>query len=553
MPINYQLSSTLLPMSKKYPQLWPKTSTNNGHPASDVQPPNPAATHWSYMNNFTAWCRARDVLAGEDAIKQAGELYLPSLDNQTTDEYQAYKSRALFFNATVRTAEAYLGLIFRRAPFIKVPENPRDSLARKFSSFRSDSDLQGTTFEAYAKQIVSEVIAVGRACTVIDYAGPSELRPFIVRYPAERVLNWRTRRIGGRTVLTMVSLEENISLSNHADALFEAKHQRQIRVLRLVDGQTLLSLWTNPPNTLNSPIPKSGYGCVVEIYRQTTETSSASSEKKAAWYLAETLVPSNRGQALPAIPVIFHGPIHSLPDIQKLPLADIIAVNLDHYRLDADYKHGMHYTALPTAWVTGFDRSTELRIGSSTAWVSDTPGATAGFLEFKGEGLSTFERAMDRDERLMAVLGSRLLEGQKKVGEAAATIELRQSGENSILSSLASSVSQSLTQVLRWIYWWNSIDATPDDVGPDKVLVELNTDFSTKGMDPQELSAVVAAWQAGAISRETMTDLFRRGEVLPDGRTTEEELRAISASDPSTVEHKTSTPSISSPPIQGER
>jgi hypothetical protein len=25
----------------------------------------------------------------------------------------------------------------------------------------------------------------------------------------------------------------------------------------------------------------------------------------------------------------------------KLPLADIIAVNLDHYRLDADYKHGL--------------------------------------------------------------------------------------------------------------------------------------------------------------------------------------------------------------------
>ena len=129
-------------------------------------------------------------------------------------------------------------------------------------------------------------------------------------------------------------------------------------------------------------------------------------------------------------------------------------MNLDHYRLDADYKHGMHYTALPTAWVSGFDRSTELRIGSSTAWISETLGATAGFLEFKGQGLTTFERAMDRDEKLMAVLGSRLLEGQKKVGEAAQAIELRQSGENSILSSLATSVSQSLTQVLRWIYWW---------------------------------------------------------------------------------------------------
>src|SRR5438093_9570159 len=85
----------------------------------------------------------------------------------------------------------------------------------------------------------------------------------------------------------------------------------------------------------------------------------------------------------------------------------------------ADYKHGLHFTALPTAWVSGFDKAATLRIGSSTAWVSETPGATAGFLEFKGQGLMTFENAMDRDERLMAVLGTRMLEAQKRVGETA--------------------------------------------------------------------------------------------------------------------------------------
>jgi hypothetical protein len=37
----------------------------------------------------------------------------------------------------------------------------------------------------------------------------------------------------------------------------------------------------------------------------------------------------------------------------------------------------------------------------------------------------------------------------------------------------------------------------------------------------------VAAWQAGAISRDTMSDLFRRGEVLPEGRTDEEEAALV--------------------------
>ncbi len=90
-------------------------------------------------------------------------------------------------------------------------------------------------------------------------------------------------------------------------------------------------------------------------------------------------------------------------------------------------------------------------------------------------------------------------------------------------------VSDSLTHVLRWVYWWNSTEASPEKIGEDLVLMELNSDFSTKGMASDEITAVVAAWQAGAISRATMFDLFRRGEVLPPGRTDEEECRLTAA------------------------
>ena len=41
--------------------------------------------------------------------------------------------------------------------------------------------------------------------------------------------------------------------------------------------------------------------------------------------------------------------------------------------------------------------------------------------------------------------------------------------------------------------------------------------------------AVVAAWQSGAISRDTMFELFRSGEILPDGRTNEDEKALIAA------------------------
>jgi len=415
-------------------------------------------------------------------------------------------------------------LIFRRAPFVRLPDE-KQGVGVALATFRNDVDMLGTSLFGYAKNVVSEIIAVGRAGTLVDWEGDVENRAYATMYRAESILNWRVERINGRNVSTLIVLNEPMEalLESQDDSdIFASKMVEQIRVLRLVAGE-------NADASKKKP-----YFCQVEIWRQADKDSrqdqhSSGSRQtgKTEWVLVETKIPLRRGKPLPFLPFVFHGPRHSRPAVDKLPLSDIIAVNLDHYRLDADYKHGIHFTALPTAWVSGFDKTATLRIGSSTAWFSETTGATAGFLEFTGQGLTTFERAMDRDERLMAVLGSRLLEGQKRVGETAQAIELRQSGENSILSSIASSVSESLTQVLRWAYWWNSTEEIPDAITDAQALLELNTDYSVSKMTAPELAALVKSWQSGAVSQDTILELFRKGEVLPDGRTNQEEARLI--------------------------
>jgi hypothetical protein len=74
---------------------------------------------------------------------------------------------------------------------------------------------------------------------------------------------------------------------------------------------------------------------------------------------------------------------------------------------------------------------------------------------------------------------------------------------------------------------WNSTEVMPDDASNEDVVIELNTDYSTRGLTANEVVAVVQAWQSGALSRDSMLDIFRRGEVLPEGRTNEEEVRLI--------------------------
>ena len=53
------------------------------------------STHADYDCNLVGWLRARDVIAGEDAVKAGGVKYLPRLDSQTDDEYNAYNYMVL--------------------------------------------------------------------------------------------------------------------------------------------------------------------------------------------------------------------------------------------------------------------------------------------------------------------------------------------------------------------------------------------------------------------------------------------------------------------------
>src|SRR5580765_5726879 len=159
------------------------------------------STHSDYDSNAAAWSRARDVLSGEDAVKAAGEKYLPRLDSQSEEEYAAYKARASFFGATARTLEEYLDLIFRRAPLTSLPSS--DAMR----SFASDCDRWGTSVAQCARRIVSEVLSVGRAGSLVLWDEAAR-RPWVSSWRAEEILNWSVDWIGQRVVLVGVVLKD---------------------------------------------------------------------------------------------------------------------------------------------------------------------------------------------------------------------------------------------------------------------------------------------------------------------------------------------------------
>jgi hypothetical protein len=272
------------------------------------------STHPDYDANLIAWQRARDVIAGEDAVKAAGIRYLPRLDSQTDDEYAAYKCRTSFFNASARTADGFVGLIFRREPTFKIPQK-NTGVGKSLDAFIEDADMRGTSLTSYAKNVTTEVIAVGRAGTLVDWEEVAEKRAFAVLYAAEQIINWHSERVNGRNVLTLVVLKEVSLKPGDESDVFEPETVEQLRVLKLL------------PSGSPAADGAESWSYQVEIWQQEKKAGYANSPKraKAEWTKIETRTPLRLGKPLPLIPFIFHGPRHFLPDVDRLPLADIFS------------------------------------------------------------------------------------------------------------------------------------------------------------------------------------------------------------------------------------
>lgn len=472
--------------------------------------------HPDYDAFARKWKRCRDAVAGEDAIKAAGTAYLPMLSGQDSSEYQSYLGRALFYGASERTVQGLVGAVMRRDPSFSEDIGPDLTILLDSIGFEDESVVQ------LFKQALEEVVTVGRCGVYLDSTSNGDNPdPYLTIYFAENILSWRYDVIGGRRQLSMVVLEEVVSRSTPDPFVDESV--RQYRVLR-VGPVIRMDDEADLPEELEN-ISEDVFHVEVWESRMVPKTNSIGGRPEdmvQRWVRVEAFVPTQwGGRPLDYIPFVFVNPSGIGSRLEDPPILPLVNVNLSHYRTSADLEHGRHFTALPTAWAAGFDpKSTSMRIGSGIAWISELPDAKAGFLEFTGAGLGHLAAAMREKEAMMAVLGARLLEAQQKDPEAHQTVRLRQQGEQSALASIADAVGEAFSVLVRWIGEW---------VGKPLPAAEVkaNKDFLPIGVDVALLQAMMQAMQAGAVSFDTWFYNLRRLDILPPGRTLEDELSLI--------------------------
>ena len=454
-----------------------------------------------YRTAVPSWDLVDDVVGGERSIKAKGDVYLPrpnpmDKSEQNRVRYDQYKLRSVFYNATGRTLQGLIGAAYRKPPEIMLPSG--------MDYLLEDVDGHSVGLVQQSQNLLSQVLKKGRAGLFVDFPpveGPvsradlTQVRATISAVEAKQVINWRTERVGSRDMLTMVVIHETI-MEPTVDG-FGVEEVEQYRALRLIEG-----VYT------------------VEVYRV----------HEGAWSAKETYTPrAGTGGTWSFIPFTFVGAQNNDPAIDMAPMYDLSVLNVAHYRNSADYEDSAYFIGQAQPWISGLDEhwrdhieETGLYIGSRSPMLLPVDGK---FGITQAEPTTLVKEAMDQKEAQMVALGARLVtRGQavKTATEAQGEIE----AEHSVLSLVIDNLNEAYTQAVEWAGEFMRVSG--------EVEIAINKEFSEHTIDAQRLTALVGAWQSGALPNADLWTELRRGGLI-DPEKTDEEIQEEIDVDPTSL------------------
>jgi hypothetical protein len=459
-----------------------KRTTKVGPKALTKTTPNVSYKREELVKVLPQYVVIDDAIAGAVAIKRKGTAYLPmpspyDKSKENTERYEAYRTRAVWYGATARTLTGFVGEVFAKDPVIVVPP--------AIKPLTEDTTGEGVGIIQLAKLAVGTVLSKGRGGLFVDYPSTGGavtqeqresggIRAVIQFYDPTKIINWRTKRIGSITVLSLVVLEEEY---DKEDDGFARVKDKQWRVLRLTDENTVEA----------------------RIYR----TSGMTAEGEPSTLTKHDGTPFNR------IPFMFIGSETNNALIDRPPMFDLADLNIAHYRNSADYEESAFICGQPTPVITGLteswaDKYFNEGVGLGSRGALPLPvGADAKLMQAEPNTMP--KEAMEAKERQMVALGAKLVE-QKSVQRTATEASAETAAEKSVLATVADNVSLAFQ-------WALGYACDYEGVTEREIVFRLNKEYSFNYASPEAIDAVIRAWQADAISFTEMRQGVRKSGI----------------------------------------
>ena len=458
--------------------------------------------HPQYEKMQQRWKDARDAADGEYEVHAAREEHLPRLNMEDDPAYNLRLKMTPWFGATWRTIIALRGMIFRRPPDIEVPYSIEPLL--------TDIDNAGTSFTSFAQKVALDDLIVGRVGVLVDYTPVAEgatvadaqnvgARPYLCMYATENILDWEYTSTGGKRQLSLVRLREDPAKYPEVE-LKEAEELH--KVLKLEEKQYVQYLYQ--ANTA------SGKETLVEGWPR---------------------YPKRNIQPMPFIPFqpIGVDSLECKPEIP--PLMDLITMNYHHYEQSSSYERGCFLSGLPTLFIYGDagggedGKGNTVYLGGSKANVYPNPQTKAEFVEVQ----SSFEallKNIEKKEFQMGVLGARMLEPRNAGVESGEAWKRKQAGDESVLVDMSTTLSEGMTNPLRWMAWWLGQE------DEEETKVEFNKEFMPPNVDSALLTSWMTMYIQGGMSWKTLFYNLDRAGMYPPGTKEEDEKGMIEEGTP---------------------
>ncbi|MGI9296536.1 MAG: DUF4055 domain-containing protein [Gammaproteobacteria bacterium] len=432
--------------------------------------------HPDYALMLPKWTKCRDLSEGADAVRAAGERYVPRLGGlapkdgnidttnaaydeealpqidtrQTDDQYAAMLQRAKYLGAFGQTVDLMTGLVFRKDPLIEAPDG--------MTEFFQNVNGRGDTLITFTMQILDEVLRQNRIVVLVEFPEFDEdnptgngIMPRWVLYKAEELINWYEQFINNVNTLQYAVIAEEEEEATVGD-VFERRLVTQYRTFELMDGEYVQRVWRESLTGNVAP--------PLAIFDSTLEKTS-----NTARLVAEH-VPLRRSQPLTQIPMFMFASVNRGFDVQKPVLYDLAELNLYHWRVQVDYDHGRHHAAMPTRTATGIQRHEVPRAVGPDFWIhSSDPATRYEILEFTGQGLQPSVDALLETKREMSQIGARELmpESAQAAEQTATASRLRNVAETSRLAKICHSVSAQMVELLHFTADWMGVETNDDE------------------------------------------------------------------------------------------
>jgi hypothetical protein len=214
---------------------------------------------------------------------------------------------------------------------------------------------------------------------------------------------------------------------------------------------------------------------------------------------------------------VFIGSEDNTPDVDMMPMWDIVVLAAGHYQNSADNEDHLFGLA-PTLAITVPNKAWKeemipngYQLGSRSYMPLPENGQA---LLLEPEPRGAYMEAMTQKEEQMVKVGARMIESGS-AAETAEAVKIRYSADSSILDNLAQNTSNGIELSLRWA-------AEFEGQNPNDVKYEMTREYFDTTMTAQEVMADIQLLDSGIIAKKDLRNKLRKiGTISPD-RTDEE-------------------------------